>query len=124
VIRSPTGSERHSSSAFSVRSSLALYFSAISSRRSAASSRRLSTTSSIRSRSSGSISSYTTRAPALTMPMSSPAPIAWNRKTEWIASRTGLFPRNENDTLEMPPETSAPGRFSLIQRVASMKSTP
>ena len=78
----------------------------------------------MRSRSSGSISSYTTSAPALTIPMSRPAWMAWNRKTEWIASRTGLLPRNEKETLEMPPETSAPGRFSLIQRVASMKSTP
>jgi hypothetical protein len=25
--------------------------------------------------------------------MSSPAWMAWNRKTEWIASRTGLLPR-------------------------------
>ena len=50
--------------------------------------------------------------------------MAWNRKTAWIASRTGLLPRNEKLTLEMPPETSAPGRFSLIQRVASMKSWP
>ena len=58
------------------------------------------------------------------MPMSRPARIAWNRKTEWIASRTGLLPRKEKDTLEMPPETSAPGRLALIQRVASMKSTP
>ncbi len=56
--------------------------------------------------------------------MSRPARIAWNRKTAWIASRTGLLPRKEKDTLEMPPETLAPGRFSLIQRVASMKSTP
>ncbi len=58
------------------------------------------------------------------MPMSMPARTAWNRKTEWIASRTGLLPRNENETFETPPDTSAPGRFSLIHRVASMKSTP
>ena len=50
--------------------------------------------------------------------------MAWKRKTAWIASRTGLLPRKENETLEMPPETRAPGRFSLIQRVASMKSRP
>ena len=50
--------------------------------------------------------------------------MAWKRKTAWIASRTALLPRKENDTLEMPPETRAPGRFCLIQRVASMKSTP
>ena len=39
--------------------------------------------------------------------------MAWNRKTAWIASRTGLLPRNENETLEMPPLTLAPGRFCL-----------
>ena len=50
--------------------------------------------------------------------------MAWNRNTAWIASRTGLLPRNEKLTLEMPPETFAPGRFCLIQRVASMKSRP
>ena len=50
--------------------------------------------------------------------------MAWKRKTAWIASRTGLLPRKEKLTLEMPPETLAPGRFSLIQRVASMKSLP
>ncbi len=58
------------------------------------------------------------------MPMSIPAAIAWYRKTAWMASRTALLPRNENDTFDTPPETSAPGRFCLIQRVASMKSTP
>ena len=50
--------------------------------------------------------------------------MAWYRNTAWMASRTGLLPRNENDTFEMPPDTWTPGRFSLIQRVASMKSTP
>ena len=50
--------------------------------------------------------------------------MAWNRKTAWIASRTGLLPRKENDTLEMPPEMCTPGRFSLIQAHASMKSIP
>jgi hypothetical protein len=43
--------------------------------------------------------------PALTMPMSMPAWIAWYRNTVWIASRTGSLPRNENDTLETPPDT-------------------
>ena len=56
--------------------------------------------------------------------MSRPAAIAWYRKTAWIASRTGLLPRKQKLTLEMPPETRAPGRFSLIQRVAWMKSWP
>ena len=61
--------------------------------------------------------------PALTMPMSMPALIAWYRNTVWMASRTGSLPRNEKLTLETPPETLAPGRLALIQRVASMKST-
>jgi hypothetical protein len=56
--------------------------------------------------------------------MSIPARMAWYRKTAWMASRTALLPRNEKDTLETPPETRAPGRCCLIQRVASMKSTP
>ena len=34
-------------------------------------------------------------------------------ETAWIASRTGLLPRNEKLTLEMPPETSAPGQVLL-----------
>jgi hypothetical protein len=46
--------------------------------------------------------------------MSMPARMAWKRKTAWIASRTGLLPRKLNDTLETPPDTNAPGRFSLI----------
>ncbi len=50
--------------------------------------------------------------------------MAWKRNTAWIASRTGLLPRKEKLTFEMPPETRAPGRFCLIHRVASMKSRP
>ncbi|MNR66573.1 hypothetical protein D3C85_1901350 [compost metagenome] len=57
------------------------------------------------------------------MPMSMPAAMAWYRNTVWMASRTTSLPRNENDTLETPPLTFAYGRFCLIQRVASMKST-
>ena len=41
-----------------------------------------------------------------------------------MASRTGLLPRKENDTLEMPPEMCTAGRFALIQAQASMKSMP
>jgi hypothetical protein len=52
--------------------------------------------------------------PALTMPMSMPALMAWYRNTAWIASRTGLLPRNEKETLDTPPETSAWGRVCLI----------
>ena len=61
--------------------------------------------------------------PALTMPMSMPAAIAWYRNAEWIASRTRLLPRKLNEMFETPPLTLACGRFSLIQRVARMKST-
>jgi hypothetical protein len=43
--------------------------------------------------------------------MSMPARMAWYRNTEWIASRTGLLPRNEKDTLETPPETFACGQL-------------
>ena len=57
------------------------------------------------------------------MPMSMPALMAWYRKTEWIARRTGSLPRKLNDTLETPPETRANGKVALIRRVASMKST-
>ena len=34
------------------------------------------------------------------------------------------LPRNEKDTFDTPPDTRARGKFCLIQRVASMKSTP
>jgi hypothetical protein len=37
--------------------------------------------------------------------MSMPAAMAWYRNTEWMASRTVSLPRNENETLETPPET-------------------
>ncbi len=91
--------------------------------RSVASGRRARITSSTASRSAGSRSASTVSMPALTMPMSSPASIACRRKTACMASRTWLLPRNENDTFEMPPLVSAPGRCCLIQRTASMKST-
>ena len=61
--------------------------------------------------------------PALTMPMSMPALIAWYRKAEWIASRTRLLPRKEKERLETPPEIlRARAGWRLISRVASMKS--
>ena len=84
---------------------------------------RFSTTSSTRSRSTGSKSSYTPTMPALTMPMSIPAWIAWYKNTVCMASRTGSLPLNEKLTFDTPPLTFAPGKFCLIQRVASMKST-
>ncbi|MND02999.1 hypothetical protein D3C83_226120 [compost metagenome] len=61
--------------------------------------------------------------PALTMPISMPAAMAWNRNAECIASRTLLLPRKLNEMFETPPLTLACGRFCLIQRVASMKSS-
>ena len=69
------------------------------------------------------MSSYTGRAPVFTIAMSSPASIAWYRKTECIASRTGLFPRKENETFETPPETFTCGRFALIRRIDSRNAT-
>jgi hypothetical protein len=36
----------------------------------------------------------------------------------------GLLPRKENDTFDTPPDTSGAGQVCLIQRVASMKSSP
>ena len=81
-MRLATGNSRHSrfSSFFSLLPS-PLYFSAISSRRSVESSRRFSTTSSTHSRNSSGRSSYTASCPALTMPMSIPALIAWYKNT-------------------------------------------
>ncbi|MCY1517942.1 hypothetical protein D9M68_526450 [compost metagenome] len=117
-----SGVPRHSSFLLSSLAPL-LAVSATSTRRSPASGRRLSTTSSTRSRSVGSRSSYTPTMPALTMPMSMPAWIAWYRNTVWMASRTGSLPRKLKLTLLTPPDTLAPGRFSLIQRTALMKST-
>jgi len=35
-----------------------------------------------------------------------------------MASRTGLFPRKENERLEIPPEVRHPGRLALIQAIA------
>ena len=52
------------------------------------------------------------------------AGMAWYRKTECMARRTASLPRKLNETLESPPETWQPGRFSRIRFVASMKSTP
>ena len=57
------------------------------------------------------------------MPISMPAWMAWYRNAECMASRTWLLPRKLNETFDTPPLTLAWGRFALIQRVASMKST-
>ena len=40
-----------------------------------------------------------------------------------MASRTGLLPRKENETFEIPPLTFARGKASFSRRVASMKPT-
>jgi hypothetical protein len=55
--------------------------------------------------------------------MSSPARIAWYRNAACIASRTISFPRNENDTLLIPPEVFAPGHAALIPETASMNES-
>ena len=55
--------------------------------------------------------------------MSMPARIAWYRNTAWIAWRTGSLPRNENETLETPPEMWLSGKRRLSSRAASMKAT-
>ncbi len=47
--------------------------------------------------------------------------MAWNRKTECIASLTVLFPLNENERLLTPPLILQPGHSFLIIFVASMK---
>ena len=69
------------------------------------------------------MSSYWGITPALTMAMSSPARIAWYRKTAWIASRTRSLPRNANETLDTPPLTRTPGSAALRRRVASKKAS-
>ena len=120
--RSCTGPSRHVRSA-PFRDESPFTESAISSSRSVASGRRLRTTSSTRSSSCGGMSEYSVSAPAFTIPMSIPACTAWYRKTAWIASRTGLFPRNEKDTLLTPPLIFANGNSALIRFTASMKST-
>ena len=68
------------------------------------------------------MSSYTASWPALTIPMSSPARIAWKRNEACIASRTASFPRNANERFETPPETSAPGQRSFSSGIASMNA--
>ena len=55
--------------------------------------------------------------------MSIPALIAWYRNTQWIASRTALLPRNENDTLETPPDRCECGKRFFSSFAASMKFT-
>ena len=109
------------SSTFS--SFLPLNWSANVTNRSVASSLRFIKTSSTCSRRSFGISSYTSTIPAFTMPISRPALIAWYKNAECIASLTRSFPRKEKLILDTPPDTLAPGRFCLIQRVALIKST-
>ena len=121
--RAATGCSRHCRSSTFFSPFFFLKLSAISSSRSVASSRRFSTTSSTRSRSSGSSWSYNGSAPALTMPMSMPALMAWYRNTTWIACRTGSLPRKLKLTLDTPPEIWLYGNSRRSSRAASMKST-
>jgi hypothetical protein len=60
--------------------------------------------------------------PALTMPMSMPALIAWYRNTECIASRMTSRPRKPKERLDTPPEILAPGHAALMRGMALMKS--
>ena len=45
--------------------------------------------------------------------MSRPAAIAWYRNAEWIARRTGSFPRNEKLRFDTPPLTLHAGAAPL-----------
>ncbi len=94
VIRSPTGSERHSSAAASTTSPALLCClgdleQPLGGVGTAVEDDVLDPLAQLRL----DLGRTTTSAPALTMPMSRPASIAWYRKTAWIASRTGLLPR-------------------------------
>ena len=68
------------------------------------------------------MSSYTASCPALTIPMSSPARIAWKRNAACIASRTRSLPRNAKLRFEMPPDVRTPGQRSLISGRLSMNA--
>jgi len=85
---------------------------------------RHSTTSSTMASRSAGISLYTCSMPAFTMPMSMPAPIAWNRNTLCIASRITSTPRKPKDRLDTPPEILQPGHVALMRAVALIKSRP
>ncbi len=116
--RSVTGNARHAASA-RVATVLSRCCSARVVSRSVASGRRLNSTSSTTTSTSAGTSSYTASWAALTMPMSIPAPIAWYRNAECIASRTWALPRNANDRLLTPPLTRARGNVALMRRTAS-----
>ena len=92
-------------------------------RRSPASGRRLSTTSSTRARAAGSRSSYTPIMPALTMPMSMPAcnGVVQEHGVDGLAHRV-VAAEAEGDVGDAARHLGA-GQVLLIQRVASMKST-
>mmetsp|Transcript_13078 Transcript_13078/g.35493 ORF Transcript_13078/g.35493 Transcript_13078/m.35493 type:complete len:225 (-) Transcript_13078:43-717(-) len=80
-------------------------------------------TSSISARAFGSMSVYRGRAPGFTMDMFRPFGTAWYKKTECMASRSELRPRNENDRLLRPPLNETHGHVRLISATALMKST-
>ena len=58
-----------------------------------------------------------------TIPMFIPALMAWYKNTECMASRTGLLPLKEKETLLTPPLTLQCGRFSRTHLVPSIKSS-
>mmetsp|Transcript_22281 Transcript_22281/g.71735 ORF Transcript_22281/g.71735 Transcript_22281/m.71735 type:complete len:206 (+) Transcript_22281:1654-2271(+) len=130
--RSSTGASRHAAAAAALTAPPPAALSAASFSRSStaraisasvAPACRFRMTSSTRVSRSLGMSSYTCSKPALTMPMSMPAAMAWYRKALCIASRITFTPRNPNDKLDTPPDTLAYGHWALISRVASMKST-
>ncbi len=88
-------------------------------RRSVASGRRFSKTSSTSSKSFAR-SLHKPRASLRYDTISKPALMAWNKNALCIASRTGLLPRKENDILLTPPLQRAPGQTCLISRTASI----
>mmetsp|Transcript_106123 Transcript_106123/g.280103 ORF Transcript_106123/g.280103 Transcript_106123/m.280103 type:complete len:241 (-) Transcript_106123:822-1544(-) len=71
-----------------------------------------------------SMSVYRGRPPGFTMDMFKPFGTAWYKKTECIASRTELRPRNENERLLRPPLNEMHGQVRLSSATALMKSMP
>jgi len=118
-----TGSLRHSSSTINFFPSSPFTLSANSTRASVAFGFLFNNTSSTASSKSFGICSYTSIIPAFTIPISRPALTAWYKNEECMASRTLLFPLNENETLLIPPFIRAYGKLSLIHFAVLMKST-
>mmetsp|Transcript_88600 Transcript_88600/g.250813 ORF Transcript_88600/g.250813 Transcript_88600/m.250813 type:complete len:240 (+) Transcript_88600:1165-1884(+) len=70
-----------------------------------------------------SMSVYRGRPPGFTMDMFRPFGTAWYKKTECMASRSELRPRNENERLLRPPLNETHGHVRLISATALMKSS-